>query len=207
MALSEGAYTIWPSKWWIPTTDRLTNPRRCKPAGRLDDLSDRLYSASAMSTKTSVNTAKGLAFLTLLWLSVGLTAWHVLSSEYKCVGMLTVRTRGRDVGLVMLRDHPSRFAKRGAVSHKVKAELIFFNQSCIKPCFETVSADLLQLVPGIGPKLAAAIVRVRGGDQELSWPSALSLVEGIGPERARAIEESFSFEPCPAPPTPKRIEL
>jgi len=50
------------------------------------------------------------------------------------------------------------------------------------------SADTLEVLPGIGPRRAEAIVRARGG-RPFAGPRDLERVHGIGPRTASALED------------------
>lgn len=68
----------------------------------------------------------------------------------------------------------------------------------------TASLDSLQMLPGVGPVLAARIVAAREGGLAFRSPADLLAVKGIGPASLSRLGPFLRFPagPAPAPPTP-----
>lgn len=68
----------------------------------------------------------------------------------------------------------------------------------------TASLDSLQMLPGVGPVLAARIVAAREGGQAFRGPGDLLAVKGIGPASLARLGPFLRFPagPAPAPPAP-----
>jgi len=86
-----------------------------------------------------------------------------------------------------------------------KARLELFNQLAVRPSFDSAPDYLLKAVPGIGRRIASALIAMRRGGHVS--PKKLLSVPGVGHKRLKSLKRAFTFGPPKAPPDPIMLNL
>ncbi len=86
-----------------------------------------------------------------------------------------------------------------------KARLELFNQFAVRPSLDSAPDYLLKAVPGIGRRIASALIAMRRGGH-LS-PKELLSIPGVGQKRLKSLEMAFAVGPPTAPPDPIMLNL
>lgn len=86
-----------------------------------------------------------------------------------------------------------------------KARLELFNQFAVRPSFDSTPDHLLRAVPGIGSRIASALIAKRRGGRVS--PQELLSIPGVGHKRLKSLKRAFTFGPPKAPPEPIILNL
>ena len=86
-----------------------------------------------------------------------------------------------------------------------RARLELFNQFAVRPSFNSAPDYLLRVVPGIGRRIASALIDMRRGGRVS--PEDLLSIPGVSRERLKSLRRAFAFGPPRTPPDPIMLNL